>query len=426
MTNSLTMRFKSVKALVALLQNPSDPTAIVIKSYFQPYCDCDLSQWIIAQIENNNLLVINKIKELIANFDPTPYSRDIINPGPDFLLRTFCQGSDLYGVYADGSGSNSNSLIVLSSDRCIVVSDYFIKDSLIGIGDPASGKLPEIGYEYHTGDYGQDTLVTEYGLFYPYHNSYTGNYMEVHHQMFSRRNSIPIDTIDVEAGLTQLILLEDGSPDKPHWGDGTEFDIMLELDPTNTDNSQWTDKILAVGVLTKTYVNEDGSFNPWAALVLFSSYDQLRIKSDIDTDQNAPLFNSWGYYVIDLVSYETNMTTAQKNECNDVFISGQKLPYFFTRRSYDQNNNFIGYETKLKVRTGNNRLIVAINEVEVYNESYLSNANFSQGGLEAAYVFNRFFDWMDINSVVRPNNYWPTNYTDAQKQFVKDFYVKRA
>jgi len=417
-------RFGSVKDLVEILQQNTE-IATQIKSYFQPYCDCNIAVWLVEQIYDGNMDVINKIRELIASDDDNVISRDVIHPEYNFLLRTFCQGSDLYGVYADGSGSGSNSLIVLNSNKC---SSYFILDSLVGTGELARDKIPEIGSGYYNNIvFGSDAVVTEYGVFYPHHYISTGYYMQpYHHSSYSLRNSTSIDTFDLEAGLTQLILLEDGSPDQPQWGDGTEFDIMLELDPTIPDNNPWLGTPLAVGVVTRTYVNVDGSFSPMAALVLFSSYNQLRVKSDIDTrDPYDPLFNNSGNYIIDLDAYEANMTQAQKNECNDVFINGVKLPYFFTRRSYDQNNNFIGYETRLKIRTGNNRLIVVINDVEVYNETYVSGSDFSQGGRHAAYVFNRLFNWMDENNVIRSNNYWSTDYTAAQKQFVKDFYVKR-
>lgn len=118
MSNSLTMRYKSVKALVALLQNTSDPTATAIKSYFQPYCDCDITIWLIEQINNNNMQVINKIRELISTEDATPINRNLVNPGNGFLLRTYCQGPNLIGMYANGDGTSNELVIKEYSNLC--------------------------------------------------------------------------------------------------------------------------------------------------------------------------------------------------------------------------------------------------------------------------------------------------------------------
>lgn len=418
----MTMRFKSVKALVALLQNTSDPTTVAIMEYFQPYCDCSITLWLIEEINNGNVDVINKIRELIENEDPTPFTRELIYPGYNFLLRTYCQGADLYGVYANGNGTNNNSLIVLSSNKC---ADYFIKDSLTGLSGEAYNKIPEIGSDYNYNNYGRTAEITPYGVFYPDYAEYDSGYMEGHQQYHSVHNTTKITTTNVEAGLTQVIHLKDGSLDQPHWGDGTEFDIMLEVDPTISVPSHWDDQILSVGILSFTVKNVDGTTRYEAMLSLFTAYDDLKIGTEIDQYTNDYYRNNWGHPEIDLDAYEAQMTQAQKNECNDVFINGSRVPYFFTRRSYNEGGNFIGYELRLKLTVENNKLIVYVNDIEVYNSTYISNAVITSDGLRAGYAFNRFFHGSDFNGVNRTvDDFWPDDYIPAKKQFVKDFYVK--
>lgn len=110
-------RYGSVKDLVEILQQ-NTALATQIKSYFQSYCDCDITIWLIEQINNDNAQVINKIRELIAAADDNVLTRSVIHPEQNVLLTTFCIGQDLYGKYATGTGSVTEILIKETSTMC--------------------------------------------------------------------------------------------------------------------------------------------------------------------------------------------------------------------------------------------------------------------------------------------------------------------
>lgn len=110
-------RHGSVKDLVEILQQ-NTVLATQIKSYFQPYCDCDITIWLIEQINNDDIGVINKIRELIAAEDDNVLTRSVIHPEQNVLLSTFCIGQDLYGKYATGTGGITEILIKETSTTC--------------------------------------------------------------------------------------------------------------------------------------------------------------------------------------------------------------------------------------------------------------------------------------------------------------------
>jgi len=115
---------KDKAAVILLNEINQDP---VLKAqlalYFKPYCDCDIAEWIVGQIEINNQPVINKILELIAFRDNFPITRGGPQPVLGQLLAQYCNGNDFVGIYADGNGGQTQKTIEVNSvaQKCVGV-----------------------------------------------------------------------------------------------------------------------------------------------------------------------------------------------------------------------------------------------------------------------------------------------------------------
>ena len=103
MTSNVVLKDKAAVILLnEINQNPTLKTQLEL--YFKPYCDCDITEWIVGQLEINNQPVKNKILELIAFRDDFYISRGGTQPVAGQLLTQYCNGRDFVGVYADGVG----------------------------------------------------------------------------------------------------------------------------------------------------------------------------------------------------------------------------------------------------------------------------------------------------------------------------------
>lgn len=116
MVEKVILEGQSAEDLIALFRTES-PVVSDILQYFQPYCDCDIVEWIIAQLETNNEEVREKIEELIAAYDPYPNPRIPRFPVHGQLVKTFCDGQDLKGYYAiNTSNTKSYELKKIQTD----------------------------------------------------------------------------------------------------------------------------------------------------------------------------------------------------------------------------------------------------------------------------------------------------------------------
>ncbi len=103
-----------------------------IKEYFTSYCDCDIAEWLIAQLTAHNQEVVDRVNELLAAYDPYPVHRETKFPVHGHLVKTFCDGKDLKGYYAinsQGLQTYDKKVIVANSPLCdtFIVYDTFKK-----------------------------------------------------------------------------------------------------------------------------------------------------------------------------------------------------------------------------------------------------------------------------------------------------------
>lgn len=59
---------QSAAELIELFRSESAPSA-QIREYFTNYCDCDIAEWLIAQLLANNQEVVDKVNELLEARD---------------------------------------------------------------------------------------------------------------------------------------------------------------------------------------------------------------------------------------------------------------------------------------------------------------------------------------------------------------------
>lgn len=105
------------RSAVVLLNEINDNPALKaqIEAYFTPYCDCDITEWIVARVLASDQAVIAKIRELIAARDLIPIVRGGTYPFEGQLLKAYCVGEDYVGIYADGVGGVVSKTIETAS-----------------------------------------------------------------------------------------------------------------------------------------------------------------------------------------------------------------------------------------------------------------------------------------------------------------------
>ena len=75
---------QSAEDLIELFRSESAPSA-QIREYFTNYCDCDIAEWLIAQLIANNQEVVDKVNELLEARDLYPIKREAIHPKKVFF-----------------------------------------------------------------------------------------------------------------------------------------------------------------------------------------------------------------------------------------------------------------------------------------------------------------------------------------------------
>ncbi len=116
MVEKVILEGQSAQDLIALFRSES-PLSVQIKEYFTQYCDCDIVEWLISKIDSNDEIVIEKLKELLAPYDPYPVKRALIHPSHGQLVKAYCQNTDLMGYYAfNTSNTKSYALKEIQTD----------------------------------------------------------------------------------------------------------------------------------------------------------------------------------------------------------------------------------------------------------------------------------------------------------------------
>lgn len=114
MDSNVILKDKSAVVLLNELAN-SPALRAQIEAYFTPYCDCDITEWVVARVIANDQAVKNKLREMIAARDFIPVVRGATKPVAGQLLKGYCVGEDFVGIYADGNGGEIQKTIEIGS-----------------------------------------------------------------------------------------------------------------------------------------------------------------------------------------------------------------------------------------------------------------------------------------------------------------------
>ena len=115
MDANLVLKNRAAANLLAEMQ--ADPELVSqLAVYFAPYCDCNITDWIVARVIANDTFVKAKIRELIAPMDNFPLLRGNQKPVAGQLLTQYCLGDNFVGIYADGNGGEIQRIIEANSE----------------------------------------------------------------------------------------------------------------------------------------------------------------------------------------------------------------------------------------------------------------------------------------------------------------------
>lgn len=115
MDANVVLKNRAAAILLAEMQADS-ALAAQIQAFFAPYCDCNITDWIVSRVNANDTIVIAKIRELIAPLDNFPLIRGSLKPVQGQLLTQYCSGNDFVGIYADGNGGEVQRVIEADSE----------------------------------------------------------------------------------------------------------------------------------------------------------------------------------------------------------------------------------------------------------------------------------------------------------------------
>jgi hypothetical protein len=110
MDANVILKNRAASMLLAEIQQTPD-LLTQLQVYFAPYCDCDVTDWIVSRVQANDQFVKNKIRELLVGIDGFPLARGNFKPVNGQLLSQYCNGYDFVGIYADGNGGEVQKII---------------------------------------------------------------------------------------------------------------------------------------------------------------------------------------------------------------------------------------------------------------------------------------------------------------------------
>lgn len=108
---------KRTIALILSQLEKDDAITQAIKSFFLPYCDHNVVDWIKTRIQNNDQAVIAKVAELIAAPDAIVVSYPAGKLPPGYLVRTYCVGTVLWGDYIGSDGVTTTPLQIAAYEQ---------------------------------------------------------------------------------------------------------------------------------------------------------------------------------------------------------------------------------------------------------------------------------------------------------------------
>jgi hypothetical protein len=100
---NLILACKTAKVLLEFLV-ANNEQAQELKTYFGPYCDCDVTDWIVSRVQAQDSFVIGKIRDIIQARDEYSLLPGNNRPVNGQLLSQYC------------SGLGSLTLVAITSD----------------------------------------------------------------------------------------------------------------------------------------------------------------------------------------------------------------------------------------------------------------------------------------------------------------------
>ncbi len=142
-----------------------------IREYFTSYCDCDIAEWLIAQLTAHNQEVVDRVNELLAAYDPYPVRREALHPKNGQLVKAFCQGGNKVGYYSINTPTIKNyefKTIQLNSTECkpYIALDIVKHPNIRSVNDGVEGGSEVGEYRFDVtptiNDYLADKPLIEY------------------------------------------------------------------------------------------------------------------------------------------------------------------------------------------------------------------------------------------------------------------------
>ena len=443
MVEKVILEGQSAEDLIALFRTES-PVVSDILQYFQPYCDCDIVEWIIAQLEANNEEVREKIEELIAAYDPYPNPRISRFPVHGQLTKMFCEGRDLKGYYAvnsQGLQFYDKRIIVADSPLC---GQYIIEDSFKAPNSSYTADIAdhdsEVGIlSYRDPQYSDSLPIRQREIFsvevdglHVFNQCflYNGNAIEAafETQGFSYVESIPWTKPNVEMSTTVFFPLIQGSTELANWPVELGLGFGWGGDPASPVMNTWTgdrmfmlfhryDPVGAAARAVDPNVYYESRFDPRANAVYTETwfpYD-AGFKDPLDPKQpaNVHYMNNDASINDAIVNVMQAAVSAGTADGHYRTVTGPNgiIPLFFTKEKRTQGGDLLGYELtfSLQINSVTKKVTSFINGIKI--EEFPFTIDFRE--MQAAWYPQIYYTGFDNSSQ-----------SDRLGFVVTDFYVK--
>lgn len=442
MAEKVILEGRSAEDLIDLFRRENALTP-EIKEYFTSYCDCDITEWLIAQLTAHNQEVVDRVNELLAAYDPYPVRRETKFPVHGHLVKTFCDGKDLKGYYAinsQGLQSYDKKIIVANSPLC---GQFIIKDSF---------KAPNANYTTDIAEHDSEVGILsyrdpQYSDSLPFRQCeifsvevdglhvfnqcflYNGNAIEspFETQGFSYVESIPWTKPNVEMSTTVFFPLIQGSTELANWPVELGLGFGWGGDPASpVMNTRTGDRMF---MLFHRYdpVGAAASADPNAYYESRFDPRDNQIYTETWFPGNAGLFipaRLKGYISVHYMNDDNSINDSIVNIMQAAIKAGTaeghyrvvadgngNIPIFFTKEKRTQGGELLGYELTFSIQ---------INSVTKKVTSFINGIKIEE--------FPFTIDFREMKSAWYPQVYY-TGFDNNHKSdllgfVVTDFYVK--
>lgn len=436
MAEKVILEGRSAEDLIDLFRREGALTP-EIKAYFTNYCDCDIAEWLIAQLTANNQEVVDRVNELLAAYDPYPVRRETKFPVHGHLVKTFCDGKDLKGYYAinsQGLQSYDKKIIVANSPLC---GQFIIKDSFkapnANYTTDIAAHDSEVGIlSYRDPQYSDNLPFRQREIFsvevdglhvfnrcFLYNGNAIGTAFET--QGLSYVESIPWTKPNVKMSTTVFFPLIQGSTELANWPVELGLGFGWGGDPASPVINTWTgDRMFMlfhrydpVGTAARAadpdaYYNS--RFDPRANAVYTETWFPYDIVQQLANVHYMNNDNSINDSIVNIMQAAINAGTAEGH--HRVVADGNgNIPIFFTKEKRTQGGELLGYELtfSIQINSVTKKVTSFINGIKI--EEFAFTIDFRE--MQAAWYPQIYYTGFDNSSQ-----------SDRLGFVVTDFYVK--